>query len=167
MSAVRFLLILCIGFAVTSDSIADEAAVRVEPMNLQGPRPLSDQSKAAVIRDYLQAWQGFHAALEQNRPELLEADFVGTAKDKLSDTVQLQRKFAIQTRYQDRSHDLQIVFYSPDGMSVELTDKVVFDVQVVDHGKVITTQRESARYLVVLTPTEVRWRVRVFQSMPE
>ena len=167
MNALRFLLILCIGFALTSDSLADEAAVRVEPMNLQGPRPLSDQSKAAVIRDYLHAWQGLHVALEQNRPELLETDFVGTAKDKLSDTVQLQRKFAIQTSYQDRSHDLQIVFYSPDGMSVELTDKVVFDVQVVDHGKVITTQRESARYLVVLTPTEVRWRVRVFQSIPE
>jgi hypothetical protein len=52
-------------------------------------------------------------------------------------------------------------------MSIELTDKVVFDVQVVDQGKVITTQRESARYLVVLTPAEVRWRVRVFQSIPE
>jgi hypothetical protein len=167
MTALKFLLILCMGFAATSDSMADQAAVRVEPMNLQGPRPLSDQSKAAVIRDYLQAWQGFHAALEQNRPELLDADFVGTAKDKLSDTVQLQRKFGIQTRYQDRSHDLQIVFYSPDGMSIELTDKVVFDVQVVDQGKVITTQRESARYLVVLTPAEVRWRVRVFQSIPE
>jgi hypothetical protein len=167
MTALKFALILCMGFASTSDLRADQAAVRVEPMNLQEPRPLSDQSKAAVIRDYLQAWQGFHAALEQNRPELLEADFVGTAKDKLSETVQQQGKLAIQTRYQDRSHDLQIVFYSPDGMSVELTDKVLFDVQVVDHGKVITTQRESARYLVVLTPAEVRWRVRVFQSMPE
>jgi hypothetical protein len=167
MTALKFLLILCLGFAAASDLRADQAAVRVEPMNLQGPRPLSDQSKAAVIRDYLQAWQGFHAAMEQNRPELLEADFVGTAKDKLSDTVQQQGKLGIQTRYQDRSHDLQIVFYSPDGMSVELADKVAFDVQVVDHGNVIATQRESARYLIVLTPTEVRWRVRVFQSTPE
>jgi hypothetical protein len=160
MTALKFLLILCMGSA-SSALRADQAAVRVERMNLQGSRPLSDQSKAAVIRDYLQAWQGFHAA------QLLDADFVGTAKDKLSDTVQEQGKLAIRTRYQDRSHDLQIVFYSPDGMSVELTDKVVFDVQVIDHQKVIATQRESARYLVVLTPAEVRWRVRVFQSMPE
>jgi hypothetical protein len=48
-----------------------------------------------------------------------------------------------------------------------LTDNVDYDVQVVDHDKVTTTQRVSARYIVVLTPAEVRWRVRVFQAVPE
>jgi hypothetical protein len=166
-AALKFLLILCLGFASASDLRAVQVEVWVEPADLQGPRSLQDQSKAVVIHDYLQAWQGLRDALERNRPELLEADFVGTAKDKLAATVQQQSELGIQTRYQDRSHDLQILFYSPDGLSVELTDKVEYDVQVMDHDKVITTQRESARYLVVLTPAEARWRVRVFQSVPE
>jgi len=166
MRALKF-LILSVGCAATLNSYAAQVAVHVEPVNLQGPRPLEDQSKAAVVRDYIRAWQSFDAALGQNRPELLDADFVGTARDKLSDTIQQQAKLGIRSQYQDRSHDLQILFYSPDGLSIELTDKVEYDVQVIDHDKVITTQRETARYLVVLTPAEVRWKVRVFQSVPE
>ena len=95
----------------------------------------------------------FSAALDQNSPDLLNADFVGSAKDKLTDTIRQQAALGIRTQYQDRSHDLQIVFYSPEGMSIELTDKVEYDVQVIDHDKVISTQRESARYLVVLAPS--------------
>jgi hypothetical protein len=41
----------------------------------------------------------------------------------------------IRTRYRDLSHDLQIVFYSPEGLSVELTDKVEYEVQLIDHDK--------------------------------
>ena len=167
MNTLRLHLILCAGFATTFGSMRAQVAVQVEPVNLHGPRTLTDQAKGAVIRDYLRAWQGFNAAMDQNRPELLEADFVGTAKDKLGDTVQQQGKLGIHTRYQDRSHDIQFLFYSPDGLSLELTDTVHYDVQVLEQDKVITTNRESARYLVVLTPAEVRWRVRIFQSQPE
>ena len=167
MTPQKAFMTLCAGFATISHSMAAQVAVRVEPMSFQSTHPFPEQSKAAVVRDYLHAWQGLRAALEHNQPELLEADFVGTAKDKLADTVHQQGKLGIRTRYQDRSHDLQILFYSPDGLSIELTDKVEYDVQVIDHDKVISTQRESARYLVVLAPAEVRWRVRIFQSMPE
>jgi len=166
MRALKF-LILSVGCAATLNSYAAQVAVHVEPVNLQGPRPLEDQSKAAVVRDYIRAWQSIDAALGQNRPELLDADFVGTVRDKLSETIQQQANLGIRSQYQDRSHDLKILFYSPDGLSIELTDKVEYDVQVIDHDKVITTQRETARYLVVLTPAEVRWKVRVFQSVPE
>ena len=166
MSVPKVFLILCIGFAA-SDSMAAQVAVREEPASIQGPRALTDQSKAAVIRDYLEAWQSFGTALAQNRPELLRADFVGTAQEELMDTVKQQDKLGLRTRYQDRSHDLQIIFYSPDGLSVQLTDNVEYDVQVIDHDKAITTQRESARYLVVLAPSEVRWKVRIFQAIPE
>ncbi len=167
MTSGMRLLLLISGIAATSTLAAAQATVHVEPVNLQGPRHLEDQSKAAVIRDYLRAWQGLRAALEQNRPELLDADFVGTAKDKLAGTVKQQGEIGIRTQYQDRSHDLQILFYSPDGLSIELADKVEYDVQVIDHDKVVTTQRESTRYLVVLTPAEIRWKVRVFQSVSE
>jgi hypothetical protein len=160
------LLILLATFAASAYGGA-QATVRVEPLTLQGPRQLQEQTRAAVIRDYLQSWQNFSAALEQNRPALLDADFVGTAKDKLTDTIQQQAALGIRTHYQDLSHDLQIVFYSPEGLSIELTDNVEYNVQVFDHDKVTTTQRVSARYIVVLTPAEVSWRVRVFQAVPE
>jgi hypothetical protein len=40
-------------------------------------------------------------------------------------------------------------------------------VQLLDQGKVQTTQHVRARYVAVLTPTEVQWKVRVFQAEPE
>jgi hypothetical protein len=160
-------VVMCLVFATTLPLSADQSAVRVEPTNLQGPRPLVKQTETAVIRDYLQAWQSIGTALGQNRADLLDRDFVGTAKDKLADTIQEQAKLGLTTHYRDVSHDIHIVFYSPEGLSVQLVDKVEYDVQLLDHDKVQTTQRVSARYIVVLTPAEVRWRVRVFQADPE
>jgi hypothetical protein len=167
MTILRSLLIASAMAAVVSKFAAAQPEVREEPSNLKGPRPLEDQTRAAAIRDYLKSWQSFRAAFNQNSPDILDADFVGTAKDKLAETIQQQSALGIRTRYQDLSHDLQIVFYSPEGLSIELTDRVDYDVQVLDHDKVTTTQRVSARYIVVLTPAEVRWRVRVFQAVPE
>ena len=164
---LKSLLIVTAVVASASNYVAAEATVRVEPSNLKGPRELQEQTSAAVIRDYLKAWQGFREALGQNRPDLLAADFVGTSKDKLTETIQQQAALGIRTKYQDLSHDLQIVFYSPEGLSIELTDTVEYEVQVLDHEKVTATQRVNAHYIVVMTPAEVRWRVRVFQSVPE
>jgi predicted PhzF superfamily epimerase YddE/YHI9 len=70
----------------------------------------------------------------------------------------------IHTRYLERSHDLQIVFYSPEGLSIQLTDTVEYEEQVLDHDKVLATKPIRKRYLVVLAPAEVRWRVRIFQA---
>jgi hypothetical protein len=145
--------------------LAFQPTVQVEPSNLQRPRPLEKQTEAAAIRDYLQSWQSLNAALGQNRPELLDQNFVGTALDKLTETMHQQAALGIRTRYQDRAHDLRVVFYSPEGLSIQLIDNVDYDQQVLDHDKVLTTQRVHARYLVVLTPTEVRWRVRIFQGI--
>ncbi len=145
---------------------ADQPSVQVEPPNLQGSRPVEKQTETAVIRDYLQSWQTLRAAMQQNRADLLNEDFVGTAKDKLTDTIQDQAKLGLRTRYKDRSHDLRIVFYSPEGLSLQMIDTVEYDEQVLDHGKVLTTQHIRARYLVVMTPAEARWQVRIFQAEP-
>jgi hypothetical protein len=146
---------------------SDQPAVRVAPTNSVGPRTLEKQTEAAVIRDYLQAWQSLSGALDQNRADLLNRDFVGTAKAKLTDTVREQTKLGIQTRYRDGKHDIQLVFYSPEGLSIQLVDTVEYDVQLLDHEKLRTTQHVRARYVAVLTPTEVQWKVRVFQAEPE
>ncbi len=164
---IKSLLVIFAILAMPFALQADQMAVHVEPPNLHGPRPLQEQTGTAVIRDYLQSWQSMRAALEQNRADLLDPDFVGTARDKLADTVHEQAKLGIHTRYRDRAHNLQIVFYSPEGLSIQLIDNVEYDEQVLSKDKVLTTQRVRARYIVVMTPAELRWRVRVFQAQPE
>ena len=145
----------------------DKPAVQVEPTNTVGPRTLEKQTETAVVRDYLDAWCSMNAALAENRAELLDADFVGTAKQKLTDTIHEQAKLGIETRYRDTAHHLRLTFYSPEGMSLQLLDTVDYEVEIVDHGKVLSTQPVRARYVAVLTPTEVRWKVRVFQAEPQ
>ena len=160
-------LVACSVLAALFVGASDQPKVRVEPTDSVGPRTLEKQTETAVVRDYLQAWHSLSGALEQNRADLLNADFVGTAKEKLSDTIKEQSKLGIQTRYLDKAHDVQIVFYSPEGLSIQLVDTVDYDVQLIDHEKPQITQHVRARYVAVLTPTEVQWKVRVFQAEPE
>jgi hypothetical protein len=143
---------------------AQEPSVRVEPPQLEGSRPVEKQTQASVIRDYLESWNTLGSALNANQSSLLDASFVGTARDKLASTIDEQSKIGIHTRYTARSHDLQIVFYSPEGSSIQLIDTVDYDEQVLDHDKVLATTPMHERYIVVMTPSEVRWRVRIFQA---
>jgi hypothetical protein len=154
-------------FSLPGAMFAAQPVVNIQPPNLHGPRQLEDQTADAVVRGYLSSWQSLSAAMQQNRADLLDQDFVGTAKDKLTDTLHQQAALGIQTHYQDKIHNIQIVFYSPDGLSVQLVDNVEYDEEVVDHQKVLTTQSTHTRYTVVMTPAETRWRVRVFQAGPE
>ena len=164
---LRQVLMLGALIAVASGTASAQATVRVETAHLEGPRQLQEQTQAAVIRNYLQAWQSIRIALDQNRVDLLDGGFAGTAREKLADTIQQQAALGIHTRYEDKAHDLQIVFYSPDGLSIQLMDDVEYDVQVLEGEKLETTQHVRARYVAVLTPAEVRWRVRVLQAQSE
>lgn len=158
------LIALGIGGAVASSAQAD---VHVMPPDPSGTQVLQQATAAAAVRNYLQAWEGFRTAFEQNQSSLLDRDFIGAAKDKLVQTIQQQSALGIRTIYQDRSHEIQIVFYSPDGLSLELVDDVAYDVQVIDHEKQSGTEHVKARYVAVMTPTETKWRVRVFQAIPQ
>jgi hypothetical protein len=145
----------------------DQPSVRVEAPNLQGPRQLEEQTARAAIKDYLDSWTVLGNAFSRNRTDLLDRAFIGTAEDKLAGTIRQQQSDGVHTVYRDKSHDVKILFYSPDGLSIELADAVQYDVELYDHDKVIGSQRVHARYIVVLSPTEVRWRVRIFQAQPE
>ena len=146
---------------------ADEPTMHVETPHLQGPRPLQQQTAKAVVQDYLESWAVLGKALSQNRPDLLGQGFIGAAEDKLAATIKQQQADGVRAVYRDKSHDVKILFYSPDGLSIELADAVQYDVQLFDHDKAVGTQQVHAQYIVVLTPTEVRWRVRIFQAQPE
>jgi len=158
------LAILCAVIGGGPQYAAAQAAVHIEPADARNTLNLRDQTASAAIQDYLEAWQTLKTAFQQNRPELLDQGFIGTAKDKLSETIHQQSALGIRTKYQDRSHDVQIVFYSPEGLSLELKDSVDYDVQVLDHDQALTPQHLRATYIVVMSPTETRWRVRVFQA---
>ena len=69
----------------------DEPAVHVQQPHLQGPRELQETTAKAVVQNYLDSWQSMNKALDQNRPDLLDRDFVGSAKDKLAATIKQQR----------------------------------------------------------------------------
>jgi hypothetical protein len=163
----RALPILYAFLAAASCLASAEPTVSVDASTLAGPRPLEDQTRTAAIRDYLQSWQAMTDAFEQNQAGLLDADFVGKARDTLEAAVRAQASQGIRTQYVDRSHHIQILFYSPEGLSIELADTVDYDVQVSDHGKPVATVPARARYIVVLSPSEVRWQVRVLQAAAE
>lgn len=157
----RILVFLLPAFAMYA---AAQATVQVDPAPA-APRPLEPQTQKAAVRDYLQAWQAMQSAFSQDRADLLGSSFIGTALDRLSASIQQQSRLAMRTNYQDVSHEIHFLFYSPEGLSIEFTDVVKYNVQVFEHGRQIATRQESARYLVVMTPAEVSWKVRIFQAM--
>lgn len=125
------------------------------------------QTEHAAVRDYLQSWKILGEAFDQNRADLLAQDFIGGAMQQLSSTIAEQGTLGIRTHYQDVSHDIQFVFYSPEGSSIEFSDLAKYNVQVFDHGRLISSKLDSTHYLVVMTPSEVRWSIRIFQGGPE
>jgi hypothetical protein len=148
---------------ITVPGLAGEPTVRVRPADLQGSRPLEKQTETSVVRDYLESWKSLQDALNQNQILKLDRDFIGTARDKLLSTIESQTRNGIHTRYQDQSHDLQIVFYSPEGLSIQLIDNVQYEQKVMVNDTVIATRIVHERYVVVMTPSETRWQVRIFQ----
>jgi hypothetical protein len=141
----------------------DEAAIHVAHNDV-GPRPLEPQTRASVVRDYVEAWQGLDSALKENAPGVIDAYFVGTAKKTLIDTIQQQERLKINTSYKNVSHNIKILFYSPEGLSIELVDDVGYQVEIRDGNGIVGSQNVHTRYIAVLTPTESKWKVRILQS---
>ena len=118
-------ILLISAFTVALPAFAgDEPTVHVQQPHLQGPRELQETTAKAVVQNYLDSWHSMSEALGQNRPDLLDRDFVGAAKQKLAATIKQQKLAGVNTTYRDRSHDVQSLFYSPEGLSLQLDDKV-------------------------------------------
>ncbi len=130
------------------------------------PRQVEDTTQKAVARDYAAAWQSLADALEQNRPDLLAANFVGTADHTLQETIQQQQRAGLHRRYVDRGHKVQAILYSTEGSAMELRDTAQLEVQWLDGDKVISSQDFTAHYVVLMTAAENSWKVRVLQEVP-
>jgi len=158
--------IACTFVWLIASNVQAQQDVKIEPAVSRATSGMQQQAADGAIRNYLEAWHSLRSAFEQNRSDLLDRDFVGSARKKLGETIQQQGTLGLRTIYQDKSHDIQIVFYSPEGLSIELTDNVDYDMHIQDKNAGMT-RHLRARYVVVMTPAEVRWRVRVFEAGTE
>jgi hypothetical protein len=131
-----------------------------------GPREVEDQTKDSIIRDYGKAWQALEQALQDNRPDLLNADFAGYAQNEWLAAVKAQNSSDLSRRIVDRGHHVQVIFYSPDGSAMQLRDTAQLEIQYRDGSKVLHSEKLSAQYLVLMTPAENSWKVRVLQEVP-
>jgi len=132
-----------------------------------GPRQVEDTTQKAVARDYAAAWQAMAEALEENRPDLLGPNFIGTAADKLTTGIEEQRKTGLHQRIVDKGHSVDVVFYSPDGSAMELHDTAQLELQVMDGGKVVHSEDATVHYVALLTAAENSWKVRAIEAVPE
>ncbi len=160
----RYLLLLLL--AASSAWALDAPSVQLNTASA-GPREVEDTTEKAILRDYTSAWKSMEAALEQNRSDLLANDFVGQAQDVLKQRVREQRQSGLHTRYVDRGHKVQAIFYSPEGSAMQLRDTAQLEMQVLDGDKVVHSERLTQNYLVVMTAAENRWKVRILQAVPE
>jgi hypothetical protein len=160
-------VLACLFCAVLLAFASDLPAVHLDTSQPVGPRTLEKETQTSVVRDYLESWQSMDRALAENRADLLDRFFIGEAKQKLASTITEQQKLGVKVRYRDRSHNLKIVFYSPEGLSIQLVDTVEYDLEFLDSNHTPVTQPMRSRYVAVLSPAERRWQVRIFQAVPD
>lgn len=131
-----------------------------------GPRQMEPTLQQSIPRDYVKAWQVLSSAVEAGDPTQLDQYWVGVAHDKFQRLIHDEAKTGIKVHYRDISHKLKAAFYPSDGAALLLYDDVQLEMQVQQSNRVIHTQKTSARYLVLMTPAQDRWVVRVLQQIP-
>jgi len=152
---------------VTPPTVVDPTAAKVQlDIASAGPRQVEDTTSRAIVRDYGRAWRDLNQALEQNRADILSGSFVGIARDRLAAEVAAQSKVGFRTRYIDRGHKVQAVFYSPEGSAMQLRDVAQYEIDLLDGGDVVAKQNVTVNYLALMTVAEDRWKVRVLEAVP-
>ena len=130
------------------------------------PRQVEDTTQKAVARDYAAAWQAMADALDRNQASLLQANFAGTALDKLTASIGDQRKAGLHQRFVDKGHKVDAVFYSQEGSAIELQDTVQLQIELMDGDKLVHSENASVHYVALLTAAENSWKVRLLQAVP-
>ena len=161
---VALFLLACSCWIVTAQAANELPAVNLNVSDA-GPRQIEDTTEKALQRDYARAWSSMEAALADNRADILDSDFVGVALDELKDRVDQQQKSGLHTRYIDHGHQLQAIFYSPEGSAVQMRDTAQLEMQYLDGDKLLHAEQRTESYTVVMTAGENRWKVRVLQAV--
>ncbi len=132
-----------------------------------GPREMADATRDSITRAYAHAWKTLAQALAENRADLLDAAFIGAARDNFVQLIRHQQASGLRQKYVDRGHTVEVLFYSPEGLSVQLRDRAQLELQVLDGDSVVHREALTVNYIALLTPTEVTWKVRLLQAVPE
>ena len=130
------------------------------------PREVEETTQRALSRDYATAWQAMTEALDKNRADLLAGNFIGTANEKLSATIQEQNKAGLHQHITDQGHTVDAIFYSPEGSAIELHDAAHLQIDVMDGGKIVHSENATVRYVALLTAAENSWKIRVLEAVP-
>jgi len=163
---LSFVLVsLCLsGVAFAAD--ATNSNVKLDT-SMAKPRAVEDLTRNALARDYSNAWLSLTDASESGTLAPLDAYFVGSARENLGDAIANQRRQGLQSRFLSQQHNLQAVFYAPEGDIVELHDIANCQVQILDGKKTVDDRQVTLHFVVLMTPAADHWVVRQLQEVPE
>jgi hypothetical protein len=163
------LLVISAAIAVvqlTADQAYAETRISLD-VTRAGPRSVERLTDQGVARNYGNAWDSLSHALQSNDSDSLAVSFVGPAKEWLTATVTSQQGSGLTRRYLNQSHNLEAIFYAPEGDVIELHDTARYREQVWDGSKLIQDQPVMVRYIVLMTPSADRWVIRYLQAVPQ
>jgi hypothetical protein len=167
--AAPTVLALCLMFLLASlpDTIhAASPKSRSLDTSAAAPRPVEETTAASIERDYDHAWKSLVSALESNQPELLDENFTGTARQHWQRAIELQKQNGLNRRIVDHGHSLRVNFYSLDGSALQAEDIADLEIEYRDGSRVLSSEHIRAHYLLLLTPAENSWKVRVLEELP-
>ena len=165
--SVRLILSTGVLLACASSSYAADDFVQVQlNTGKAGPRAVEALTERSILRDYRFAWSSLAQALQSSTTDPLNGAFSGEAAEWLRRTVASQQESHISRRYTDQTHQLEAVFYAPEGDVMELHDTAQYQVQILDGDKSIHQENVTVHYVVLMTPGADRWVVRQLQAVP-
>jgi hypothetical protein len=155
-------------FVLSVNSYAADSSAQVQ-LNIAkaGPRAVESLTERGIARDYRFAWDSMAQALEFNTFDPLEGPFAGEAKTWLRETVARQQHSGLSQRYVNQNHQVEAVFYAPEGDVMELHDTAEYQLQISDGGKLIHEEHVVLRFVVLMTPAADRWVIRQLQAVPQ
>ena len=130
------------------------------------PREMEDTTEKAIVRDYAAAWEALAAGLRNNDVNALDAGLTGFARDQFAAAIADQKQSGLKVRYTDRGHQLEALFYSPDGSAMQLRDTAQLTRELLDGDKVVKREDITAHYYVLMSVAEDRWKLRSIQEVP-
>jgi len=131
------------------------------------PRQVEPLTERAVLRDYRSAWTNLTQALASNSLDPLNGLFEATADQWLTDAVKDQQSSGLSRRYLNQNHQVDAVFYSPEGDVIELHDTAEYDLEILDGSNTIHNEHAIVHYVVLMVPGAERWVVRHLQAVPQ
>jgi hypothetical protein len=164
---LKLMTIAAVTLLATHDSVCADSRPRVTlNTSKAGPRAVESLTESAILRDYKFAWSNLEEAFASNSAAPFSGLFAGTASAWLNDAVASQRRDGLTSRYLNQSHNVDAVFYAPEGDMIELHDTADYDLQILDGSKTIHDEHVVVHYVVLMTPGADRWVVRQLQSVP-